>query len=165
MKMVEQGISIRDFRKSLRILEQEVDLSMASETGCCGVTLAQCHILLEVDQRGRTSVTELAALLELDKSTMSRTVDTMCRAGLLNRETDPSNRRQQIISLTEEGRLKSDRINDLCDTSYTRLFDFIPADKRRMVVESAALLAHAMRQRRKDPASACCTDDGSKGES
>ena len=137
--MVEQGISIREFRKSLRILEQEVGLSMASETGCCGVTLAQCHILLEVDQRERTSVTELAAKLELDKSTMSRTVDTMCRAGLLNRETDPSNRRQQVISFTGEGRLKSDRINGLCDSSYTRLFDFIPAEKRQMVVESAAL--------------------------
>jgi DNA-binding MarR family transcriptional regulator len=158
--MVEQGISIRDFRKSLRVLEQEVGLSMASETGCCGVTLAQCHILLEVDQRGQSSVTELATLLELDKSTMSRTIDTMCRAGLLNRETDPANRRQQVIRLTEEGKQKSDRVNGLCDTSYARLFDFIPADKRRMVVESAALLARAMRQKRKDPESACCTDEG-----
>jgi DNA-binding MarR family transcriptional regulator len=162
--VTELGIAIRDFRKSLRILEQEVGLSMASETGCCGVTLAQCHLLLEVEQRGRTSVTELAALLELDKSTMSRTVDAMCRAGLLDRETDPDNRRQQVISLTEEGRLKSDRINGLCDSSYARVFDFIPADKRRMVVESAALLAQAMRQRRKDPGSACCTDDGSRGD-
>ena len=162
--MAEHGIAIRDFRKSLRILEQEVGLSMASETGCCGVTLAQCHLLLEVDQRGTTSVTELAALLELDKSTMSRTVDTMCRAGLLNRETDPGNRRQQVISLTAEGKLKSDRINGLCDTSYTRLFDFIPVEKRRMVMESAALLAQAMRQRRKDPGSACCTGESSKGE-
>ena len=157
--MAEHEIAIRDFRKSLRILEQEVGLSMASETGCCGVTLAQCHLLLEVDQRGTTSVTELAALLELDKSTMSRTVDTMCRAGLLNRETDPGNRRQQVISLTAEGKLKSDRINGLCDTSYTRLFDFIPVEKRNMIVESAALLAHAMRMMRKSPASACCTGE------
>jgi DNA-binding MarR family transcriptional regulator len=159
--MIEQGISIRDFRKSLRVLEQEVGLSMASETGCCGVTLAQCHLLLEIDQRGQSSVTELAALLELDKSTMSRTVDTMCRAGLLNRETDAANRRQQVISLTEEGKRKSDRINVLCDTSYSRLFDFIPAEKRRIVVEAAALLAHAMRQKRKEPGSACCTDETS----
>jgi DNA-binding MarR family transcriptional regulator len=157
---MEQGISIREFRRSLRTLEQEVGLSMASETGCCGVTLAQCHMLLEVEQRGQTSVTELAALLELDKSTMSRTVDTMCRAGILNRETDPANRRQQVISLTAEGKGKSDRINSLCDVSYTRLFDFIPAEKRSMVVESAALLAHAMRQMRKSPASPCCTDEG-----
>jgi DNA-binding MarR family transcriptional regulator len=144
--MVETEISIRDFRKNLRVLEREVGLSMASETGCCGVTLAQCHLLLEVEQRGSTSVTELASILELDKSTLSRTVDSMARAGLLNRETDPASRRQQIISLSEDGRKKADRINGLCDASYTRLFDFIPVDSRRMVVTSAALLAEAMRQ-------------------
>jgi DNA-binding MarR family transcriptional regulator len=154
--MVETEISIRDFRKNLRVLEREVGLSMASETGCCGVTLAQCHLLLEVEQRGRTSLTELAPVLELDKSTLSRTVDGMCRAGLLNRETDPSSRRQQVISLTEEGKEKSDRINGLCDASYTRLFDFIPVDKRSMVVASAALLADAMRQMRRSPESPCC---------
>jgi DNA-binding MarR family transcriptional regulator len=154
--MVDTDISIRDFRKNLRVLEREVELSMASETGCCGATLAQCHLLLEIEQRSHTSVTELASLLELDKSTLSRTVDGMCRTGLLNRETDPSSRRQQVISLTEKGKEKADSINGLCDNSYTRLFDFIPIDKRRMVVESATLLADAMRKMRKNPESPCC---------
>jgi hypothetical protein len=81
--------SIREFRKHLRQLEREVGYSMASETACCGVTLAQCHHLLEVDARGSTSITELATALELDKSTLSRTVDGACRAGLLSREIEP----------------------------------------------------------------------------
>jgi len=147
--MGDLGVSVRSFRGDLRVLEREVELSMASETGCCGITTAQCHILLETESREQTSVTELAAVLELDKSTLSRTVDSMCRAGLLDRQTDPSSRRQQIISLTENGRAKAGSINGLCDVSYTRLFDFIPAEKRRMVVESVALLADAMRQMRK----------------
>jgi DNA-binding MarR family transcriptional regulator len=154
--MVETELSIREFRKNLRVLEREVGLSMASETGCCGVTLAQCHLLLEAELRGQTSITELASLLELDKSTLSRTVDGMCRAGLLNRDPDPTSRRQQVISLTEKGREKAASINRLCDASYTRLFDFIPPDKRHAVVESAAALAEAMRQMRKNPESPCC---------
>ena len=162
--MTAPGDAIRDFRKSLRILEQEVGYSMASETGCCGVTLAQCHLLLEIEQRGTTGITELASALELDKSTLSRTVDGMCRSGLVDRRTDPANRRQQLISLTAKGRKKADGINGLCDFSYARLFDFIPADKRDSVIESAALLARAMRQKRKDPGSACCAGTGTKGE-
>ncbi|MGA2975275.1 MAG: MarR family transcriptional regulator [Spirochaetia bacterium] len=157
--MADDGVSIREFRKNLRVLEREVGLSMASETGCCGVTLAQCHLLLEIEQRGHTSVTELASVLELDKSTLSRTVDAMCRTGLLNRETNPSSRRQQVISLTETGKQKADTINDLCDVSYTRLFDFIPAQERRTVAESAALLAGAMQQMRKNPAAPCCAEE------
>jgi DNA-binding MarR family transcriptional regulator len=152
-------VSIRDFRKNLRALEREVQLSMASDTGCCGVSLAQCHLLLEVEDRGQTSITALADMLELDKSTLSRTVDGMCKAGLLNREIDPANRRQQILSLTPAGKAKAEAVNSLCDGSYARLFDFIPAQSRKGVVKSVALVAEAMRHMRKSPGTPCCRED------
>jgi DNA-binding MarR family transcriptional regulator len=147
---------VRAFRADLRQLEREVERSLASETGCCGVTSAQCHLLMEVEARGKTGITGLAAVLELDKSTLSRTVDGMCRAGLLNRVTDPLNRRRQLISLTEKGRKRADSINRLCDASYGRLLDQIPRDKRSMVVESVSFLARAMRSMRRH--GYCCTD-------
>ncbi len=152
--------SVRELRRNLRALEREVQLSMASDTGCCGVSLAQCHLLLEVADRDRSRVTELAEALELDKSTLSRTVDGMCRAGLLTREVDPADRRQQILRLTEQGRAKAASINGLCDGSYTRLFDFIPKGDRAMVVRSVAILAGAMRSMRKNPGSPCCAGEG-----
>ena len=150
------GIDVRSFRADLRRLEREVVLSLSADTGCCGVTMAQCHILLEVDARDRTSVTDLAAVMELDKSTLSRTVEAMCRAGWLDRRVDSVDRRQQIISLTRKGRAKAQTIHTTCDASAMRLFDFIPGAKRRHVVESVSLLAAAMRQMRTEPGSACC---------
>jgi DNA-binding MarR family transcriptional regulator len=161
--MTGTAISIRDFRANLRVLEREVELSMTSEAGCCGVSFAQCHLLLEVDRLGRTSVTGLASVLELDKSTLSRTVDAACRAGLIERTVDPQSRRQQVVCLTGGGREKVEAIHGLCDASYTRLFDFIPAEKRGMVVESVALLAEAMRMKRRRPQAACCADDQGGG--
>ena len=65
-----RGIDIRAFRADLRVLEREVVLSLSSDTGCCGVSVAQCHLLLETEARGRTNVTELAAATVLDKSTL-----------------------------------------------------------------------------------------------
>jgi DNA-binding MarR family transcriptional regulator len=156
---MEQDISIREFRQNLRVLEREVELSMTSEAGCCGVTFAQCHLLLEVERRGHTSVTELAALLELDKSTLSRTVDAACRAGLIDRVVDPVSRRQQVISLTEKGRQTAAAINSQCDESYVRLFDFIPRGERSAVIRAVALLADAMRQKRRNPEAACCVEE------
>jgi DNA-binding MarR family transcriptional regulator len=157
--MIDSDVSIREFRENLRVLEREVELSMTSEAGCCGVTFAQCHLLLEVERRGRTSVTELAGLFELDKSTLSRTVDAACRAGLIDRSVDPTSRRQQVICLTEEGRKTVEKINSQSDGSYTRLFDFIPPDERSKVVHAVALLADAMRQKRRNPEAACCADE------
>ena len=55
--------------------------------------------------------------------------------------SDPSSRRQQVVSLTDQGRETAEAIHRQCDASYTRLFDFIPVEKRGMVVESVALLA------------------------
>ncbi len=150
---------VRGFRRDLRVLEREVARSLASETGCCGVTLAQCHLLLEAGERGRTGVTELAAVLELDKSTLSRTVDGMCRAGLLSRETDPGNRRHQVIRLTAEGQARAETINGLCDRLYVRLLECIPAEKRRTVIESVALLGRAMQQIRKVRNAPCCSGE------
>ena len=161
--MTGTGTSIRDFRANLRVLEREVQLSMTSEAGCCGVSFAQCHLLLEVDRLDRTSVTELASSLELDKSTLSRTVDAACRAGLVERTIDAQNRRQQVVSLTGRGRETAEAIHRLCDASYTRLFDFIPAEKRGMVVESVLLLAQAMRMKRRHPQAACCADETGAG--
>jgi DNA-binding MarR family transcriptional regulator len=156
--MAVSGVDVRGFRKDVRRLEREVVLSLAADTGCCGVTQAQCHIIMEADGQARTSVTDLAAAMELDKSTLSRTVDGMCRAGWLSRETDPANRRQQIICLSRKGRAKAETIHAQCDASTLRLFDFVPARKRRQVVESVALLASAMRQMRKESGSACCVE-------
>ena len=152
----------RRFRRDLRVLEREVARSLASETGCCGVTLAQCHLLLEVGERGSTGITELAAALELDKSTLSRTVDGLCRAGLLSRETDPGNRRHQVIRLTEAGHARTEAIHGLCDRFYSRLLERIPAGKRRAVVEAVALLGRAMQQQRKKPGAACRPGEGGK---
>lgn len=156
--MAGTGISVREFRANLRVLEREVEMSMTSEAGCCGVSFAQCHLLLEVERLGRTSVTQLATALELDKSTLSRTVDAAARAGLVDRTVDPANRRQQVVRLTDRGRERADTINRLCDGSYSRLFDFIPADQRDSVVRCVAILARAMRQKRRHPEAACCAD-------
>jgi DNA-binding MarR family transcriptional regulator len=157
--------AIRRFRKNLRALEREIDQSLASETGCCGVTMAQCHLLLEVAERGVTNITELSDSLELDKSTLSRTVDALWSAGLLNRETAPSNRRRQVISLTEKGREKTQAIDRLCDDSYDRLFRYIPRDMRSQVPDVVAVLADAMRRKRRLESSACSRPiDGPRGQ-
>jgi len=142
------GGPLRAFRGNIRVLEREIARSLAFETGCCGVTLPQCHLILEVEAKGATGVTDLASSLELDKSTLSRAVDSLWRAGLLSRETDPANRRRQTVSLTPKGREMADAINERCDRFYGRLFDAVPAGKRKQMRESVALLADAMRRTR-----------------
>jgi DNA-binding MarR family transcriptional regulator len=152
---------IRAFRKALRVLEREIGYSLSTETGCCGVSLAQCHLLLESEGQRDANVGELAAALELDKSTLSRTVESLRKAGLLARESDPANRRKALVSLTVEGARKVEEINRLCDVSYAGVLERVPDEKRPAVIEAVALLSDAMREaRRERQASRCCIGSG-----
>jgi DNA-binding MarR family transcriptional regulator len=141
-------IPVRDFRRSLRALEREVERSLASQTECCGVTSAQCHLLLEIADRGSASIGELAESLELDPSTLSRTADSLVRAHLVSRVDDPANRRRQILDLSPSGREKVDFIDRLCDTYYESILAEAETAQRREIISAVGYLAQTIRAKR-----------------
>lgn len=157
-----QVAELRDFRRSLRALEREVELSLVSQTECCGVTSAQCHILLELEARGSASVGELAEALELDPSTLSRSADSLVRAGLVSRAEDQANRRRQILALAAAGREKVDSINVACDRYYDEVLAGVERGARRGLAEAVAFLATAIRATRLRGVS-CCPAPERKG--
>ncbi len=153
---MKHNTDIRTFRRGLRSLENEIVRTLSDETACCGVTRAQCHLLLETEFQGTANLGELSTALELDKSTLSRTVEGLSKNGLIDRQDDPENRRKVSIRLTPEGKIKTDYINALCDKAYERVFTFIPEEKQALVIDAVALLAEAMKKSRKKETSICC---------
>ena len=148
---------LRLFRQQLRSLEREISLSIARETDCCGVSSAQCHVLLEVEANPGLGISELADILGLEKSTLSRAVETLRRLDFLHREAEDGNRRKSSVSLTEKGKLKAEEIHRLCDHSYRSLFAAIPGEKHPCVAEAVGILAQALRrQRLADGGPGCC---------
>jgi len=143
---------IRQFRKNLRKLEKKLANQLKEDSFCCGVTMAQCHTLLAVEEKGLTTVTELANELVLDKSTLSRTIDSLVTIGLINRETDTGNRRSQHISLTPQGEKVTGGINGQWNLYFASLFARIPESKQESVIESIAILSDII------PSSECCCE-------
>jgi DNA-binding MarR family transcriptional regulator len=124
---------IQTFRKHLRKLERETGILLDSETECCSVTVAQCHLLLELEADDTLALKDLADILSLDKSTLSRTIESCVQKGFLERSADEKNRRKNILSLTEEGRQKCGLINSLCNDQFMKIFSHIPEDKQDSV--------------------------------
>jgi DNA-binding MarR family transcriptional regulator len=147
---------VRAFRKRLRELEREVELALSDQTSCCGVTPAQCHLLLAVEEAGETSAAELAAELELDASTLSRSVDGLAKAGLLLRKEDPGNRRRQLLSLSAKGRAKAESINERCDRFYAELLGAMPAKDAKAIAEAMPLFVESLRAFRRGSVSEPC---------
>ena len=119
--------ALTSFRRQLRLLEREVLRELESQTDCCGVTLAQCHVLLEV--AGSTlSLTGLSEALDLDRSTLSRTVDSLVKAGLVERSDDPADRRSLRLALTPSGAAKVAFIDESCNRYYAALLTGLGED-------------------------------------
>jgi DNA-binding MarR family transcriptional regulator len=142
--------NIKQFRKSLRKLQRKLAEQLDGDSVCCGVTIAQRHVLLAVEEKEHTTVTELAAELELDKSTLSRTIESLVVMGLVNRETNSDNRRSQHIRLTGDGEKTASGIHNQWRNFFMSLFEGIPKSKHAVVIEGLLLLANSF------PSSAVC---------
>lgn len=114
---------VRQFRKNLRRLEQLITAQSREGSSGHGVTVAQCHCLLAVEQLGRPSQNELAEQLCLDKSTLSRAVEGLVQIGRLERATDDKDRRVYRIRLTELGQETCNTLNASHDDLYGRVLD------------------------------------------
>jgi DNA-binding MarR family transcriptional regulator len=68
------------------------------------LSLVSYTLLGHLEESGGCRATDLAAHYALDKSTVSRQVTALERAGLVERRRDPEDHRVQVLHLTEAGR-------------------------------------------------------------
>lgn len=67
------------------------------------LSLVSYTLLGHLEERGGCRATDLAAHYALDKSTVSRQVAALERAGLIERRLDPEDHRVQVLHLTDAG--------------------------------------------------------------
>ena len=95
--------NIQKFRSTIRTFEQLRAEQVRLSTSCIGVSSARCHTLLALDELKSCSLNILAEKLCLEKSTVSRTVESLVQSGMVNRMDNPENRRESQLSLTPKG--------------------------------------------------------------
>jgi DNA-binding MarR family transcriptional regulator len=144
------GKEIELFRAKLREIERAVWIQTRSEALCCGVTMAQCHAIMEIDAAGELNLKDLASRLGLDNSTLSRTVESLVKEGLAERTPSANDRRASVIRLNEKGRTARDRINSTWNRICRDMFRGIPREKHQSLLESVSILAELL-------AGCCCS--------
>ncbi|WP_294739281.1 MarR family transcriptional regulator [uncultured Exiguobacterium sp.] len=68
-----------------------------------GLSLPQFHSLMTIAPRGPISQKELAAHTHLPKSTLSQSIEGLVQSGWVIRETNPDNRREVVLKLSDQG--------------------------------------------------------------
>ncbi len=136
--------AIEQFRAKLREIERAVWMQTKSEALCCGVTMAQCHAILEIGTAGELNLKDLAARLGLDNSTLSRTVESLVQDGLVERTASKEDRRATVIRLNPKGRAARDRIDATWNQICRDMFRSLPREKHQQLIESVSILSELL---------------------
>lgn len=140
----------KQFSEIIRVLAKDIVLFDKVNASCCGFTIAQSYAIYEIGLAKELSLNELANLLNLDNSTISRTIDNLVKQELVLRDEDKTDRRYLKIRLTEKGTAEYRAIESQISSYYHRVLNSIPTEKRTQVIESLDILSKALKENK------CC---------
>jgi MarR family transcriptional regulator for hemolysin len=104
-----------------------------------GIT-PRSHCVLYHAMLGEHSQSQLAALCDLDKTTMVFTIDELERAGFAERRQSGSDRRARIIGVTAAGREVVEQAQTIVDSIYADVLGSLPEAERRAFVDALGRL-------------------------
>ncbi|MGC5533609.1 MarR family winged helix-turn-helix transcriptional regulator [Streptomyces sp. SR-10] len=100
------------------------------------VTLPQFRMLVVLSSRGATKLVALAELLGVAPSTAMRMVDRLIAAGLADRQTNPDNRRETLLRLTEEGRRTVENVTARRRREIASIVERLAPHQRTALIEA-----------------------------
>ncbi|MEV0208422.1 MULTISPECIES: MarR family winged helix-turn-helix transcriptional regulator [unclassified Streptomyces] len=100
------------------------------------VTLPQLRMLVVLETRGATKLVTLADLLQVAPSTAMRMVDRLIAAGLADRQTNPENRRETLLQLTDEGRRTVAHVTARRRTEIATIVERLTPTQRLALIEA-----------------------------
>jgi MarR family transcriptional regulator for hemolysin len=84
-----------------------------------GMTRAQWAVMVRLERAEGLKQAELAEQLDLQPITLTRLLDRLCDAGLIERRSDPKDRRAKRLFLTPAARPLLDRLHVIGETLMT----------------------------------------------
>ena len=137
---------VRLFREYTRELECHLTNMNQSDCCGCGINESQCFLIVEIGRKPGISVKELSGILRLDKSGISRGVEELVQKGFVNREPSSEDRRCVVLSLTDKGQARFEKIENDMDLKFRTVFSHIAEERREQVLESLKLYNEACRK-------------------
>ncbi|AHV97394.1 winged helix-turn-helix transcriptional regulator [Paenibacillus sp. 7124] len=119
--------------------------------GGCDISLAQSHLLYEIDRRHKPSMQQVAEALGTEITTFSRQVQSLIQMKLVKKTPDPNDRRVYTLSLTAEGKMIAGIIDQQMNDYLDEVFSYMTEFEKETVLRSVKLFNEAMGK-----SSRCC---------
>ena len=137
---------IESFRKNLRTLRLLIDFHQKELASNDGVPIDQFHILFAIDGLKECSMIKLAEVLSMDKSKVSRAISKLVKAGFVNQEINPENRRYSILTLTSHGKKIVQNINEKNNLLFENILSRLSQGNEELFIENFAVFTTAFKE-------------------
>ena len=134
---------VKQFREYTRQLECNFEKMNQADCCCCSVNKTQCFLLVEIGRKPGISVKELAEILRIDKSGVSRFVEDLVQKQYVERKPSLEDRRFVTLHLLPKGQERFEKIEHDMYYKFKEVFEKIPEHKREQVIESLRLYREA----------------------
>jgi MarR family transcriptional regulator for hemolysin len=125
-----------DFLFALFELQRVLRLYADKQARRFGLTRAQWAVLAKLERTEGLKQTEIADLMEMQPITLTRLIDKLCDAGLIERRSDETDRRVNRLYLTEAAKPLMAKLAILRgEITQTALASLSNADTHRLVDE------------------------------
>ena len=88
-----------------------------------GINASQLHLLFEISHQKNINQEKIATRCNINKGAVARSIRKLEEKGLVTRQIDDANRRQNIISLTDKGEETLTESNNLLNKWENEVFD------------------------------------------
>jgi MarR family transcriptional regulator, transcriptional regulator for hemolysin len=116
------------------------------KAGQFGMTRAQWVVLARLDRFEGLKQSELAEMLDLQPITLTRLLDRLCDAGMIERRSDPNDRRAKRLFLTPAARPLLERLADLGEEMMTTALAGVDRETVERMVGQLAIVKENLRQ-------------------
>ena len=117
------------------------------------VTVTQLRTLVVLDGHGEMNLNRLAELLAVTPSTAMRMIDRLLNAGLVTRRDNPTNRREVVLGLTDQGRQVVREVTSARRAEIARIVKAMPAEQRAGLIQALRAFAEAAGEPEPSPGS------------
>jgi MarR family transcriptional regulator, transcriptional regulator for hemolysin len=111
-----------------------------------GITRAQWVVLARLDRSEGLKQSELAEILELQPISLTRLLDKLCDAGLIERRADPGDRRAKRLFLTAEARPLLEKLGELGEDLMATALAGVERESVERMVAQLGVVKENLRQ-------------------
>ena len=118
----------------------------------CGyhLSLSQVLALQILDEKMPLTVRELAEQLYLERSTVSRLVDSLVKEGFVEREINERNRREILVSLTDHGRHTVQEVRNQSIDFFRSILENLSEEERKSILQGLHKFTSALAETRRN---------------